>query len=137
MSWGSKWDQGSASIIGSYQHKSALAGSERAVTAHPHFNTLAEFGEGDACNPGTVYSLNGGNLPGLSASQASIPRGHFRQAHARRLRGDRGQGQYMRIPYERESHSQSGSGRADGVRALSDQRFVGSLLGARILARGG
>jgi iron complex outermembrane recepter protein len=72
-SWGTKWDQGSASIIGSYQHKNPLSAADRAVTAHPRFSTLAVYGQGDACNPGTVYSSDGGNLPGLSSSQAAIP----------------------------------------------------------------
>lgn len=71
---GYAWNRGSVSFVASYQDRGELLGSERAISRDPN-NTLAAFGQGDICNPGTVYSLNGGNLPGLSSPVAAIPPG--------------------------------------------------------------
>jgi iron complex outermembrane recepter protein len=71
---GYSWDGGSFSIAGSYQSRGELLGSERAISRDPN-NVLATFGLGDQCNPGTIYSTNGGNLPGLSSPMAAIPPG--------------------------------------------------------------
>src|SRR6185312_3161080 len=74
LSGGYSWDRASVSLVASYQTRSELLGTERAITRDPD-NLAAAFGEGDVCNPGTVYSLNGGNLPGLSSPVAGIPAG--------------------------------------------------------------
>ena len=74
LSGGYAWDNASLSLIASYQSRSELLGAERAITRDPN-NLLAAFGEGDICHPGTVFSQNGGNLPGLSSPVAAIPPG--------------------------------------------------------------
>jgi iron complex outermembrane recepter protein len=72
--WGIAGDRGSLSLIGSYQRRGELIGTQRAATADPNaVQTL--FGFDDSCQPGNVYSLNGGNLPGLSSPEAGIPNG--------------------------------------------------------------
>jgi iron complex outermembrane receptor protein len=71
LAWGTSWTNGALSLIGSYQSRSALMGSERVVSARPEFPSLPE----DACELGTVYSLNGGNLPGLTSARAALTRG--------------------------------------------------------------
>jgi iron complex outermembrane receptor protein len=74
VSGGHSWTRGSFSLVGSYHRRSELLGAERAITRDPN-NPLATFGQGDICNPGTVYALNGGNLPGLASPMAAIPSG--------------------------------------------------------------
>lgn len=75
FAWGMQGERGGVSLVGSYHTKDELMGAARAVTADPEFNFFTRFGLDDSCFPGTVYSRNGGNLPGLSAPQAGIPPG--------------------------------------------------------------
>jgi iron complex outermembrane recepter protein len=77
LGWGKSWERSSVSIIGSYQDRGELLGSERAVTSttnSPAATPQAPYIQ-DACSPGNVYSLNGQNLPGLSSPEAGIPAG--------------------------------------------------------------
>src|SRR6185312_16225056 len=61
------------SIVGTFQTRSELAGSERAITANQDYT---RFGGSDSraswCNPGNVFTLDGSNLPGLTSSFAAI-----------------------------------------------------------------
>ncbi len=79
LAWGKSGDRGAISLIASYQNIGALLGRDRAVTSAvdfpANFPASSLFVTWDACNPGTVYSLNGQNLPGLSSTQAAIPGG--------------------------------------------------------------
>jgi iron complex outermembrane receptor protein len=75
LAWGKTWDRGSISIIGTYQERGLLLGSQREATSTidfppnaPTFNYVL-----DLC--GNVYTVDGQNLPGLSAMQAGIPPG--------------------------------------------------------------
>jgi iron complex outermembrane receptor protein len=75
LAWGKTWDRGSVSLIGTYQERGLLLGSQREPTSTtvfpadaPTFNYVL-----DLC--GNVYSADGQNLPGLSAMQAGIPPG--------------------------------------------------------------
>lgn len=74
--FGRQWDAGSLSLIASYQNRSGLQFSDRALTAGGDFTGL---GGRDYrlpyCNPGTVSALGGATLAGLNASQAAIPAG--------------------------------------------------------------
>jgi iron complex outermembrane receptor protein len=78
--WGKTWDRGSVSIIGSYESRGALLGSQREPASSTQFpinianSTVLALGD-DVCAPGNVYSLNGTNLPGLSSPEAGIPAG--------------------------------------------------------------
>jgi iron complex outermembrane receptor protein len=76
LAWGKNWERGEVLVTGSYQGRSVLMGSERGPTAsNPPGSYYASIGLDDICTPGTVYSENGGNLPGLSAPTAGIPAG--------------------------------------------------------------
>jgi iron complex outermembrane recepter protein len=74
--WGRSWSRGSVSLLATYQDRGDLFASDRQVTS-----TLAAPGPQpspfvyDECSPGNVYSLSGGNLPGLSSPEAGIPAG--------------------------------------------------------------
>jgi iron complex outermembrane recepter protein len=67
--WGTSWDRGSFSIIGSYQDRTPLLGSERSIVA------TAPQDQVQYCNPGNVSTTDGSNLPGLNSSFAGIPAG--------------------------------------------------------------
>jgi iron complex outermembrane receptor protein len=76
MDWGKSWERGSISLVGTYQDRGDLLGSQRTVTSTTNVPADApSFILTEACTPGNVYSLNGQNLPGLSAPQAGIPAG--------------------------------------------------------------
>jgi iron complex outermembrane receptor protein len=76
LDWGRSWDGGSISLIGTYENRGVLLGSEREPTSRTNFPPGApSFFVTDSCSPGNVYSLNGQNLPGLSAPDAGIPGG--------------------------------------------------------------
>jgi iron complex outermembrane receptor protein len=77
LSWGKNWGQGSVSLIGTFQDRGKLLGSDRTLTSTTQFpaNAPTFIYLTDACAPGNVYSLTGANLPGLSSSQAGIPAG--------------------------------------------------------------
>jgi len=78
LAWGTRWDQGSLTVIGSYQARGQLLVSQRALTAS---NDYTQFGGLDTnindCNPGNVYSVDGVTpLPGLgTATYAAVPAG--------------------------------------------------------------
>ncbi len=74
---GKKWDQGSISVIASFQGRTDLLTNDRAITSTANIPSDApNFETTDSCSPGTVYSLNGQGLPGLGgATQAAIPKG--------------------------------------------------------------
>jgi iron complex outermembrane receptor protein len=76
LAWGSLWDKGSFSIVGSYQTTSELLGADRALTANNNYTAL---GGSDNryyfANPGNVFSIDGSNLPGLNAPYAAVPAG--------------------------------------------------------------
>jgi iron complex outermembrane receptor protein len=80
LAWGKSWERGSVSLIGSYQERGELRGTQREPTSLTQFpvtvpeSTLLAFGS-DVCAPGNVYSVDGSNLPGLSAPDAGIPAG--------------------------------------------------------------
>jgi len=80
LAWGEKWDRGSVSLIASYDHRGELLGTQREPTSSvglPPGLTVAQavtLGN-DGCAPGNVYSVDGTNLPGLSAPYAAIPAG--------------------------------------------------------------
>src|SRR5260221_2324860 len=75
MAWGTRWRDGDLSVVGSFDSKSELLGAERDLISNPRFNPYVAFGLDDVCFPGTVYSVNGANLPGLQSSRAAIPAG--------------------------------------------------------------
>jgi len=77
LAWGKTWDRGSVSLVGIYQDRGELLGSEREPTSATDFPAnapTAGYLLGD-CAPGNVFSLNGQNLPGLNSPQAAIPTG--------------------------------------------------------------
>jgi iron complex outermembrane receptor protein len=81
IAWGKSWDRGSVSLIGTYQERGALLGTQREPTSStqlPSYVTAAQaisLGN-DSCVPGNVYSTDGvSNLPGLSSPNAAIPAG--------------------------------------------------------------
>jgi iron complex outermembrane receptor protein len=76
LAWGSHWDSGALTAVGSYATTSQLLGSDRALTANGNYTAL---GGPDTrfyfANPGNVFSTNGSNLPGLNAAYAAVPVG--------------------------------------------------------------
>lgn len=75
--WGKGWDRGSLMIVGTYSDTGLLLGSERAFltgTTYPA-NAPSYFYVTDDCALGNIYSLDGSNLPGLSAPYAAVPVG--------------------------------------------------------------
>jgi iron complex outermembrane receptor protein len=76
LAWGKNWDRGSVSLMGIYQDRGQLLGSERESSSTVDFPTslASVYSYGD-CSPGNVFSLNGANLPGLNSTQAAIPAG--------------------------------------------------------------
>jgi len=73
---GWNFDRGFLTLVGSYLTRDALGATERDITANEDFRT---YGGRDTrtqtCNPGTVSSRSGANLPGLNATRAGIPEG--------------------------------------------------------------
>ena len=68
-------NDGSYLVLGSYSRATPLTESERGFFVDADYT---RFGGNDArvrnCTPGTVSSVSGGNLPGLNASFAAIPK---------------------------------------------------------------
>lgn len=87
VGWGQTWERGSLSIMGSYFDRSSLNATERSITSSNAYGTLVTH-----CNPGNVYSVDGGNLPGLGASSAGVLPG----AHAAPSLSDFAAGQLNR-----------------------------------------
>ncbi len=78
LAWGTQWTKGSASVIASYQARSELQGTERAITAN---NDYRRFGGPDTrfydCNPGNVFFQNGYSFNGQAPVQfAAVPAGY-------------------------------------------------------------
>lgn len=74
--FGKDWETASASVMVSHQHQGGLRVADRELPATGDFTRLGgKDYRYPYCNPGTVYGLNGANLPGLNASQAAIPAG--------------------------------------------------------------
>jgi iron complex outermembrane receptor protein len=80
LAWGKSWERGSISLIGSYQERGELLGTQREPTSltslpanlpAPVVSAIADYN----CAPGNVYSVDGSNLPGLSSPYAAIPAG--------------------------------------------------------------
>jgi len=71
LAWGKVWDRGSLSLVGTYYSRSALLGTERKNSS----STTIGGSLTERCNPGNVYSVDGGNLPGLSTPSAGIKAG--------------------------------------------------------------
>jgi iron complex outermembrane recepter protein len=76
LAWGTRWDHGTFSIIGTYTTQSELVGKDRPLTANANYTS---FGSTDrrvpVNNPGNVFSTNGSNMPGVGAPYASVPPG--------------------------------------------------------------
>jgi len=76
LAWGNAWERGSISIVGNYQTRTELLGRERGATSTTQNPSGAQsLFATDTCDPGSVYSLNGQPLPGLTSTSAGIPRG--------------------------------------------------------------
>ncbi len=81
LAWGKSGDRGSVSLIGSYQERGGLLGTQREPTSLTSFPnvpaaTLSALTGANSCAPGNVYSADGvSNLPGLSSPFAAIPAG--------------------------------------------------------------
>jgi iron complex outermembrane receptor protein len=77
FAWGKSFARGSFSLLGTYQDRGGLLGSQRSATSTTVLppGAPASFDLEDDCSPGNVYSLNGQNLPGLPTSYAGIPAG--------------------------------------------------------------
>ncbi len=81
LAWGKRWQRGSISLIGTYEETGELLGAQREPTASSASllaSLPASVGPGlfdTVCAPGTVYSVDGSNLPGLSSPNAAIPAG--------------------------------------------------------------
>jgi len=76
LAWGTRWDRGTFSVIGSYLSQSELQGKHRPLTADADYT---RFGSTDqrrvVANPGNVFSIDGRNLPGVGAPYAAVPQG--------------------------------------------------------------
>jgi len=71
---GKNFSRGNVTTVGSFQDRSQLAAAERGLTANQDYRRFGgPDGRSSYCQPGNVYSLDGGNLPGLSSSFAGIP----------------------------------------------------------------
>jgi iron complex outermembrane receptor protein len=84
---GRTWERGSVSLMGSYFDRSSLNAMEREITSSNAYGTLVTH-----CNPGNVYAVGGGNLPGLDAPSAGVRPG----AHAMPSLADFNAGQLNR-----------------------------------------
>lgn len=74
LAWGKNFEGGNVTFVGSFQARGELSTAERDITANRDYR---RFGGNDNrltnCDPGNVYSADGGRLPGLSSSFAGIP----------------------------------------------------------------
>jgi iron complex outermembrane recepter protein len=72
LAWGKKWERGSFSVVGNFQSRTELLGTERALTAT---NDYTAFGGGNnnlpVCQPGNVFSVTGQPLPGAPAGSTA------------------------------------------------------------------
>lgn len=74
--WGAQWDRMSLSVVGSYLNRGGLQFGARGISGN---NDYRRFGGPNSlipyCNPGTIYSADGSNLPGIGATSVAIPAG--------------------------------------------------------------
>jgi iron complex outermembrane recepter protein len=75
LTWGHRWDTTSLTLSGTYQTRTELPGFDRPLTNNQDYR---RYGGRNAnlftCpNLGDIYSLNGGNLPGVGAPYAAVP----------------------------------------------------------------
>jgi iron complex outermembrane receptor protein len=74
--WGKTWNRGSVLLMGEYYDRTSLSKDQRDITRNVDFT---RYGYRDlrttTCNPGTIYAVGSGNLPGLGANSAAIPAG--------------------------------------------------------------
>lgn len=77
LAWGTKWDKGSLSIIGSYQNIDEMDGFARTLTATQDYTSFGGPNTSEPfCPRSNVYSTTGAPLPGLgSAAYAAVPAG--------------------------------------------------------------
>jgi iron complex outermembrane receptor protein len=93
VAWGRRFTDGSVSIIGSYQTRTELDNSQRALTAT---NDYRPYGGPDnnfaICSPGNVFSANGVTpLPGLgTTTYAAVPVGYMGKPSIQEFRGTAG-----------------------------------------------
>lgn len=74
LAWGGKDVDGSFLVMGSYNHSSPLSLRDRAFLSDADYRRVGGADERTGyCAPGTVSSVSGLNLPGLSSSMAAIP----------------------------------------------------------------
>lgn len=76
MVWGAASERASISLSADYYDRTALLADERDRLNDVDFRRHGWRDQrGTTCNPGTVYSATGGNLPGVGAPSAAIPSG--------------------------------------------------------------
>ncbi len=78
FAWGRVDEKASLTLIGSYLNRTELPGYDRALT---NDNNYTSYGGPDVdlymCpNQANIYSLDGGNLPGIGAPYAAVPKGY-------------------------------------------------------------
>jgi iron complex outermembrane receptor protein len=73
VAWGKVWDRGSVSVVGSFQTRSELIGSDRSLTATSDYTAYGGIdGRVYECNPGNVFTIDGSILPGGTSSFAAV-----------------------------------------------------------------
>lgn len=74
--WGRAWERGALSLMADYYDRTPLFADERDRLDDVDYTRYRWRDlRGTTCNPGTVYSTDGGNLPGLDGPSAAIPQG--------------------------------------------------------------
>ena len=78
VAWGHKWDRGWATLVGTYQTRGELAAFERNLTNDQDYRRYGGLNRDfDVCpDQANVYALGGGNLPGVGAPYAAVPKGY-------------------------------------------------------------
>ncbi|MEJ1964482.1 MAG: TonB-dependent receptor [Gammaproteobacteria bacterium] len=92
VAFGTRWDKGSFSVVGTLQTRSPLFGSEREITADQDYT---RYGGGDFrkyyCLPGNVYFRNGYSFNGQApVSYAAVPAGYAGQPTVQEFAGTAG-----------------------------------------------
>ncbi len=75
IAYGHRWNDASFSIIGSYQARGELEGSERSITGNADYTPFGGFDQRVyMCNPGTIFFPNGYSFNGQPPVQyAAVP----------------------------------------------------------------
>jgi iron complex outermembrane recepter protein len=78
LAWGKHWDRGSVSIVGNFQNRTELLGSERALTASGNYTSYGGPNlNGCNCSPGNIYFPTGYSFNGGPAvPYAAVPKGY-------------------------------------------------------------